>query len=417
MRATAVLKRLLELEGVHVTGVRFLADMVVVSVHLRRRKLVCPLCGFATRARYDTRAEASCWRHLDLGCWRVIVKADLRRLSCPTHGQRVEGVPFARHRSGFTRDFECLVAWLATKTDKTAITRLLRIDWKTVGRICQRVAAEELDEARLDTLVEVGVDEVSWKRHHNYLTLVVDHATTKVVWGHPGRDAKTLDVFFAALGQARSAQLRAVSMDMGPAYRKSVTAEGHAPQATICYDPFHVVKVGVDALEKVRRAIWQQLRALPDPAVAKKFKGARWALLKNPEDLTDTQALTLREIRRHGGALWRAYQRKEELRGIFHGQDLTDQETAQLLDRWCARAQRSRLQPFVKAARTIRTHRQGILAAIRLGLSNSRLEGLNQKVALIMRRAYGFHSPQAALALVMLCCGPINLTLPWDNRT
>jgi transposase len=235
------------------------------------------------------------------------------------------------------------------------------------------------------------------------------------VWGAEGRDAKTLDGLFDELGPARSGQIRAVSMDMGPAFRKSVTAEGHAPQATICFDPFHVVKLGTDALNAVRRDLWQQLRRLPDPDIARKFKGARWALLKNPEDLTARQAVTLAAIKRHGGTLWRAYQRKEELRAIFAG-GLTDEETAELLDRWCARAQRSRLQPFVKAGRTIRKHREGILAAIRLGLTNARLEGLNQRVRLIMRRAFGFHSATAALALVMLSAGPVTLALPWENR-
>ena len=96
-------------------------------------------------------------------------------------------MPFARHRSGFTRDFEDLVASLATKTDKTTITRLSRLDWDSVGRICSRVVADGLDPARLDGLVRIGVDEVSWKRHHHYLTLVADHDTKKIVWGAPGR--------------------------------------------------------------------------------------------------------------------------------------------------------------------------------------------------------------------------------------
>ena len=143
--------------------------------------------------------------------------------------------------------------------------------------------------------------------------------------------------------------------------------------------------------------------------------GAGTPLLKNPEDLTARQAATLTVIRRHGGTLWRAYQRKEELRAIFAG-GLTNDETAELLDRWCARVQRSRLQPFIKAGRTIRKHRDGILAAIRLGLTNARLEGLNQRVRLIMRRAFGFHSAKAALALVMLSAGPVTLTLPWENQ-
>ena len=123
------------------------------------------------------------------------------------------------------------------------------------------------------------------------------------MWGAEGKNTKTLDGFFDELGEVRSGQIRAVSMDMGPAFRKSVLT--HAEQATICFDPFHVVKVGTDALNTVRRDIWQQLRQLPDPDIARKFKGARWALLNNPEDLTTRQAATLTVIRRHGGSLWR----------------------------------------------------------------------------------------------------------------
>jgi len=266
MRVTAAFCRLLRLPGIWVRDVVFEEHRVVVVVALRRRRLVCPVCDFSTRYRYDTRPVLSRWRHLDLGVWRLEVVASLRRLTCPTHRQRTEGVPFARAGSGFTRDFEDLVAYLATRMDKTAISRLLRIDWETVGRACQRVVTDELDLGRLDDLFDIGVDEVSPKRHHNYLALLADHASGKVVWGAEGKNTKTLDRFFTELGAERSAQVRAVSMDMGPAYRKSVTAEGHAPQATICYDPFHVDKVGTDALEKVRRDIWQQLRRLPDPA-------------------------------------------------------------------------------------------------------------------------------------------------------
>lgn len=303
---------------------------------------------------------------------------------------RVEAVPFARHGARFTRDFEQLVAWAATKMDKDTLRRMVGIDWDTVGRICDRVVADELDPGRLDGLFNIGVDEISWRKHHNYHTLVVDHDSGKVVWGAEGKNAKTLDGFFDDLGDARSGQIEAISMDMGLAFQKS--ARDNAPGAVIAFDPFHVVKVGTDALNTVRREIWQELRQLPDPEFAHKFKGARWALLKNPEDLTDRQAITLANIRRNAGALWRAYQRKEELRAIFAGDDLTDVEVAGILDRWCSRVQRSRLDAFVKAGRTIRRHRDGILAAIRLGLSNARLEGLNQRVRLIMRRAFGFHS-------------------------
>ena len=155
---------------------------------------MCPACTFTTGAAYAVaRVDVSRWRHLDLGTWRLEVRAHLRRLVCPTHGVRVEAVPFARHGSRFSADFEALVAWLATKTDKTTITRLVRIDWETVGRICARVVADELDPSRLNDLFEIGVDEVSWRKHHNYLTLVTDHRTRKVGWGAKGKDAKAPD--------------------------------------------------------------------------------------------------------------------------------------------------------------------------------------------------------------------------------
>ncbi len=160
MRATAAFSRLLCLEGVRVRDVRFEPDRVVVEVALRRRRLVCPRCSFSTPHRHDVRRVDSDWRHLDLGVWRLEVRARLRRLVCPTHGVRVEGVPFARAGADFTRDFEALVAWLATRTDKTTITRLVRIHWRTVGRIIERVCADELDPDRLDGLFEIGIETV-----------------------------------------------------------------------------------------------------------------------------------------------------------------------------------------------------------------------------------------------------------------
>ncbi len=323
-----------------------------------------------------------------------------------------EGVPFARPGSGFTRDVERLVAWLVTKTDKATICAFARIVWRPVGAICERVSGDVLDSGRLSGLVEIGVDEISWKKHHHYLTLVSNHATGKIVWGMPGKDTATLNAFFGELPEGAAEALEAVSMDLGPVYAKSVRA--HAPRATICFDPFHVVKLATDALDTVRRQVWESARTLRDQSIAKRFKGARWALLKNPLDLTEDQSGTLREIKRSGGALWRAYQLKEALRAVFAG-DLDPTDTNVMLDRWCSKAQRSRIPEFVKAAATIRKHRDGINAAIDRGLSNGRQEGLNNKVRLIIRRAYGFHSAQATLVTVMLACGPVNLELPYHT--
>jgi transposase len=351
-----------------VCEVSFEPARITVTVALRRRRLVCADCQYSSRARYDTRTVDSLWRHLDLGRCRLVIRARLRRVDCPTHGVRTEQVPFARPESGFTRDVEDLVAWLATRMDKTAVRRLTRIAWQTVGAICARVVADGLDPDRLDELFEIGVDEVAWRKGHRYLTPVTDHRSGKVIWGAEGKETAALDRFFAELGTDRAAQLAAVSTDMGPAYLKSVIAK--APGAIVCIDPFHVVKLATDALDQVRRQVWNQLRAV-DPARAKTFKGARWVLLKRPERLTQAQAATLRKLRRQGGAAWRAYGLKEALRAVFAG-DLAPSQAAELLDRWCVKASRSRLEPLVKLAGTIRTHRDGILAALRLGINNER---------------------------------------------
>lgn len=445
MRITAAFSRLLDLPGVWVRKVCFESDRVVVTVALRRRRLRCPKCEFSTRNRESRQHHDSVWRHLDLGVWRLEVHARLRRLRCPEHGTLVEGVPFARDGARFTRDFESLVAWLATKTDKTATCRLTRIDWHTIGRIIERVGDELLDGDRLSSLFEISIDEVAWRKGHRYLTLVGDHRRRCIVWGCEGKGQAAANRFFAELDPElhatpprpespappeihpeqppdprdskprtgeRASKLTAVSMDMGEGYAKSVRER--APQAVICIDNYHVVQLATKALDEVRREYWNELRHAGETDAAKQFKNDRWSLLKNPEDLTDQQAATLAAVQAAGGKVPRAWALKEMVRAIF-APGLTVAAVARLIDRLLSRLSRSRLKPFVRLGRTIRKHRDGITAARRLSLSNARAEALNNKVKLIVRRAYGFHSANAALALVHLTCGPINLTLPHEQ--
>jgi transposase len=347
--------------------------------------------------------------------------------------------------------------WLSTKTDRTAVCRLVRIDWETVGRIVKRVGDELLPADRLTNLFEISIDEVAWRKGHRYLTLVGDHRRRCVVWGTEGKGQAAADAFFAALDPpftlasweqapaitvpfgpcptvpagegihgawlpgdvqldprlfARAGRLRAVSMDMTGGYAKSVRQ--HAPQARIVIDNYHVVALATKALDEVRRDHWNELRQAGDKHAAKAFKDARWSLLKNPSDLSDRQAATLAAFQHAGGKVPRAWAMKEQVRAIFAA-GLTVEQVSTLIERLLARLSRSRLKPYIRLGRTIRQHREGILAARRLKLSNARAEALNNKAKLLVRRAYGFHSAQAALALILLACGPINLTLPHER--
>lgn len=238
MRATTLLNRVLCLPKTTVRDVEF-GDEVTVWVRPQQRVMSCPHCDFRTRHRYDTRVVDSTWRHLDLGGRVCVLKLRRRRLRCPEHGVLAESVPFARPGSGFTRDFEELVVWLATKCDKKTVSVFCRVAWRTVGTMCARIVAERLDDDHLSNLVDIGVDEISWRKHHKYLTLVSDHETAKIVWGAPGKKAATLDRFFTdALPEGGPHKIEAVSMDLGPAFAKSVWT--HAPQAVLCFDPFYV---------------------------------------------------------------------------------------------------------------------------------------------------------------------------------
>ncbi len=165
----------------------------------------------------------------------------------------MEPVPWARPGAHHTRDLEDVVAWLAQQMAKTPITGLLRIGWDTVGRIVERVTADHLDERRLEGLVAIGVDEISYRRGQRYLTSVADHRTGAIVWCRPGRNSATLAEFFDELGPRRDS-IRAVSIDMSGEYQRAIRAA--VPDAEICFDPFHVVRLAARATDQVRRDEW-----------------------------------------------------------------------------------------------------------------------------------------------------------------
>lgn len=194
---------------------------------------------------------------------------------------------------------------------------------------------------------------------------------------------------------------------MSGEYQRAIRAA--IPDAENCFDPFHVVRLGARATDQVRRDEWNAHDRSHTPA-GRWVKGTRWSLLKAPENQTIGQLATLWEVQQANQRLYRAYLLREELRLLYH---LPDPELAPAhLDAWLAWASRSRLRPFVRLARTLREHRDGILAAIRFGLSNGRLEGLNSKIRLISHRAFGFHSADPLVALVYLCCAAVTIEPP-----
>lgn len=410
MRVSTAFNRLLGLPGVRVIDVLFGPDGTSVRVALRRRRAVCSVCGQVCPSVKDRRWRR--WRHLDLAGGRCWIEYELRRVCCPDCGVRVEAVPWARAGARHTRDFEDLVAFCAQQMAKTPICALLRIGWDTVGQIVARVVSDRLDGDRLAGLVMIGCDEISYRRGQRYLTQVCDHKSGAIVWAKPGRDAATLQAFFDELGAAGRASIRAISIDMNGGYERAITTRMAADpdfRPEIAFDPFHVVALAGRAVDEVRRAEWRA-QGKSKTGHGRWVKSVRWSLLKAPDHHTERQQAALREVERVNQRLYRAFLLKEELRLLYH---LDDPSLAPAhLDAWLAWASRSKLRPFVKLARTIRARRDGILAAIRLGLSNSRMEALNSKVRLLSHRSFGFHGPAPLIALIYLCCSRLTINPP-----
>jgi transposase len=394
---------MLALPGASVTSVAFTDDGIVVGICNRNRRLRCP-CGWSTRSRYDSSRRR--WRHIDAGACKVWLEGEIRRLDCRRCRRvRTEEVRWARPGARHTRDFEDVVAWLVQRTDKTSTATLLRCSWEAVDNIVRRVVTEALDTDRLDALYRVGVDEISYRRGHQYLTIVADHDSGRVVWVAKGKRGKALEDFYGALGDERRARIEAVSMDLGTVYRDA-TRRG-VPDAVICFDPFHVIQLANRALDLVYKAAGREhASGVGD----RNWRATRFALRAGAERLTAQQHELLNAFRRQRHRLWRAWELKEALRDLYRRVDPT--MARPYLKRWITSATRSRIPAFVNLARSIRHNFEGIVAAVELGLSNSRLEGINAKIRLIQRRGYGYHSVDALAAVIYLCLGGITIQLP-----
>lgn len=421
MRNARVFRALLGVDQVIIERVDIEGDGAVLVAHARPVRAARARCGLCRRrsGRYDAGAGRRRWRALDAGTTKVFVEADAPRVRCRQHGVVVAHVPWARHGAGHTLAFDQTVAWLVTQCSKTAVTQLMRIAWRTVGAIITRVWAD-VDKLgdRLDGLSRIGIDEISYKRGHRYLTVVVDHDTGRLVWAAPGRDRATLRRFFDQLGPERSAAISHVSADQAD-WIAEIVAE-RCPDAVQCADPFHVVKWATEALDEVRREAWNTARRSgqtrgkgygrrDSTGDARKLQHARYALWKNPDTLTERQADKLAWIAKTDPRLHRAWLLKEALRYVFA---VKGDAGKAALDRWLSWARRCRIRAFVHLARRITAVRERINATLDHGLSNALVESVNTKIRLLTRIAFGFRSPNALIALAMLSLAGHRPALP-----
>jgi transposase len=299
----------------------------------------------------------------------------------------------------------------------------MRISWNTVGSIMKRVHDDIKEDAenRYAGLESIGIDETSYKKGHKYMTVVVNHKTGKLIWAAKGHGKTVLNEFFETLTPEQRTSVKHVTAD--GARRIADCVKEYCPNAERCIDPFHVVQWATDTLDEVRREIWREARK--DASSGKKrkpgrpqkdegtpkgkaveVKNSRYALLKNPESLTNKQAAVVEMIAISNPRLYRAYLLKEKLRLLFK---LPIEEAREEIKGWIGWAMRSRIPGFVDLQRKIKRHINAILSSIEHGLSNARVEAINNKIKLTVRMGYGFRNIDNLIALVMLRCSNTQL--------
>lgn len=397
------LRRILNLQAVVVAGARVDPETGHAIIRVRRRSHAKPRCalhGCVMTGVIEQKTHQ--WRHLDLAGCRLYLEADVREGRChKCDGRRQEAVPWAGHRAKHTQTFDRWVARLVQLTDMTAVSTLAHIAWRTVGDIVERVVAEIGPKDLLEDLTGITVDEVSHKRGHKYLTIVTSLASGKAVWAGEGKGAATLLKFFDELGPERTAKVALIAMDMNGGYVKAI--QERAQHAEIIYDRFHIVKLLCEAVDAVRRSECGGL----DGQVRKDLKKTRFALLRNPRHLKPKDLAAIARVRATNQRLTRAYQLRVDFEDFW---DLTDERQGRdFLMRWTRSALRSRLAPMRKFAKTIRSHLTGVLGFIRSGgITSGQAEGMNNKIKLLIHRAFGFHSAAAVMAMITLCCSGLS---------
>ena len=400
----------------------------IIIAHLPRKEqhkcgICCKKCLPYDRGRGKRR-----WRCPDVGANMAYIEAESPRVCCPEHGVVTAAVPWARHHSRFCKNFEDTVTWLAVHSSKKAVAELMRIEWHTVGEICSRVY-RELEKAapsRFDGLVNIGIDETSYKKGHKYMTVVINHDTASVIWCQIGCGEEVLAGFFKQLTEEQRACIRCVSAD-GARWIAACIGK-YCPNAERCVDPFHVVSWATEALDEERRKVWSELnreaknapkrekgrpakdeKVNPEKEKAKSVKRIRYALLKNPEDLTENQQSQLEFLTNANPKLYRAYLLKENLRlALKAGAN----EIEKTLLKWMAWAQRCRIPGFRELRKKIQRNFTAIVAATTHRLSNARMEATNNKIKLGIRTAFGFRNTCNLLDMVMLTCSAIHPALP-----
>lgn len=402
MRVETFLRKQLGLKAHTVTKVEEIDGCMLAHIdRLGKRLLRCGVCRKRCSKVHSAQKERE-WRDLSMRKASLKLRYRPRRVKCPRCGVRVEDFPWAEPWARTTKALSIAVAMLARESSWQVTARQYGLNWKSVATIVKRTVTYGLKHRLRPPVHAIGIDEVSRRKGQVYLTVVYDLERRVLLWvGHDRTEEAVRPFFTEELGKRRCRTLRTVCMDMWAPYAKLVRE--YAANAQLLFDRFHIVKHLHEAVDAARRELWRQLTTKERVD----FKGTRWLLLKNPWNLTDHQKERLSTLVRWNTPIVRAWYLKEAFQLFWEYKQPA--RAQQHLGKWMRAAMRSRLEPFKKFVRMLRSHMDGVLAWTRTRLSNGAVEGMNNKIKSISHRSFGFRSAANFIAAIYHCCARLPL--------
>ena len=369
------------------------AERPALEVGIEARANGRPICAKCGRAGpgYD-RLPQRRFEFIPLWGIALYFVYAMRRVDCPRCGVTVERVPWAKGKNQLTTSYQWFLARWAKRLSWRGVADAFRTSWENVFRSVKMAVSWGLAHRDWEGIESIGVDEIQWQKGHRYLTLVyqIDERAKRLLWIGKERTTKTMFQFFRKLGAKRSSRLRFICSDMWKPYLKVIAEK--AGQAIHVLDRFHIMSKMNKAIDEVRAA---EAKRLARDGYEPVLKHSRWCLLKRPENLTDKQTVKIQEILQYNLQSVRAYLHREDFQRFWeYG---SPGWAVRFLEEWCTRVMRSKIAPMKKVARTLRKHQPLILNWFKAKgtISAAVVEGLNNKVKLTMRKAYGFRTQKA----------------------
>ena len=374
-------------------------NLVVTLAAIKKRRLPCKECGHLSKQA--NRKKEREWLHVPLWGIPVFLRYQPHRVHCPVHGLRLEAIPWADGKQRMTKHLSLTMAIWAKTLAVEVVAGMFGVHWNTVYAAIKRTVQFGLDHREMGSILYIGIDEISRRKGHRYLTNVYDLQEKILLWSGKDRKEETLREFFEAHGDKLRETVKGVCCDMWAPYIKVV--QEYIPDAVLVFDRFHLMKHLLDSVDAVRKEE-VRIQKNTDPDVV---TGTKYVLLKNAENLTNRQKERLGYLVKLNARITRAYILKEDFRQFFTYSSRYWAE--RFLDKWMWRATHSRLRPIRKFAQLLKRHREGILAWIGMPISNGATEAMNNNAKAISHRARGFSTFETYACMLLHCMGGLKM--------